>query len=188
MERDRVRYCAYCSRPFFDERPSKKQKYCGSACYHRATEKPLAQKLWGKVLKTPKCWVFTGRRNTHGYGRLVISAGRRGPEIYTHRLSWELHFGPIPDDKHVLHRCDNPPCVRPEHLYLGTDEDNRRDAVERGRIAHGVRHWHARLNLEAVLAIRKAAGSMTYAQIAPQWGIRVATVGKIVRRELWRHV
>lgn len=79
-------------------------------------------------IDTP-CWEYDGYRNEKGYGR----SQRRQLRGYVHRLVWEAIFGPIPEDLCVLHRCDNPPCYRPDHLFLGTRQDNSADMVRKGR-------------------------------------------------------
>ncbi len=95
--------------------------------------RPVAERFWPKVRRGEGCWEWTGARSAKGYGRLT--AGRRGDGyLRTHRLSFELAYGPVPDGLFVLHRCDNPPCVRPDHLFLGTKSDNMRDAVSKGRL------------------------------------------------------
>jgi len=78
------------------------------------------------------CWEWARSRAPNGYGRLKI--GTR--TVYAHRAAWTLHFGPIPPGLFVCHRCDNPPCVRPDHLFLGTSADNVRDSIEKGRWGH----------------------------------------------------
>lgn len=108
------------------------------------------------VLKGDGCWLWNGYRNQSGYG--VTRVGGRGSKaIFAHRLSWEIHKGPIPDGLHVLHRCDNPQCVNPEHLFLGTDLDNQRDRIAKGRPGGGcfkagdrspvVKHSDAKISL-----------------------------------------
>lgn len=77
-------------------------------------------------LATDVCWEWTGSLNNHGYGRLG--------HAYAHRISYEIHHGPIADGLHVMHSCDNPPCCNPAHLSLGTASDNMRDAVQKGRL------------------------------------------------------
>jgi hypothetical protein len=91
----------------------------------------LEERFWSRVRKSDGCWEFVSGASK-GYGYLNI--GRRDEqEVLAHRYSWELHNGPIPDGLLVLHRCDNPPCVRPDHLFLGTKKDNADDMVRKGR-------------------------------------------------------
>lgn len=87
-------------------------------------------RFWLHVQKSDGCWVWDGSANPAGYG--VVWTNDKAL-VGAHRYSYELHIGPIPEDLHVLHRCDNPPCVRPGHLFLGTAADNVRDMVQKGR-------------------------------------------------------
>lgn len=87
-----------------------------------------------KVDKSGSCWVWTGYRVQFGYG-IITTAKRRER---AHRVSYRLHVGPIPDGLLVLHKCDNPPCVNPDHLFLGTDLDNKEDCKRKGRL--GIRY------------------------------------------------
>ena len=89
----------------------------------------LLERFFLKVKKTRKCWLWQGGIEKNGYGRIKI----KGRKVGVHRLSYELHQGPIVDGLFVLHRCDTPPCVNPEHLYLGTQKQNIRDCVSRER-------------------------------------------------------
>lgn len=92
------------------------------------------------------CWEWQSTKNSGGYGiALAMSPGDPSIPLHmkAHRLSYLLHYGPPPDDKLVLHACDNPPCVNPEHLYLGTQSDNMQDAIRRGRNA-ALRRTHCR--------------------------------------------
>lgn len=86
-------------------------------------------RFWSKVRKTLTCWIWEGSRNPAGYGHLRSSDRLEK----AHRISWEIHFGSIPDGMAVLHRCDNPPCVAPFHLWLGTQKDNAADRQAKGR-------------------------------------------------------
>ncbi len=121
---------------------SGKTQSCGCLCYDLRCEKKVSlhpnpnlarlgcsetivKRFWRKVNKTQSCWLWIGSRNQKGYG--LIGPGSAGSMIGAHRLSWALHHGSIPDGLWVLHHCDNPPCVRPEHLWLGSNHDNVRD-------------------------------------------------------------
>jgi hypothetical protein len=86
-----------------------------------------------KVEAGDGCWLWTSQRTPEGYGQFHF--GRRGtPPWYAHRLAWELSNGPIPDGLSVLHHCDTPSCVNPQHLFLGTQTDNMQDASRKGRL------------------------------------------------------
>jgi hypothetical protein len=120
-----------------------------------------------------------------GYGKLV--------KIMAHRVSYELFIGPIPEGLLVCHRCDNPPCINPMHLFLGTIADNNADKVSKGRQAQGEKLSLAiprKLNEESVREIRQlySTGNFTQQQIADRYGITFSNVSMIVRRETWRHV
>lgn len=101
----------------------------------------LSERFWCHVSKTEGCWNWTSRLSPKGYGKFKfpikkLKPGRenkRHGEIRAHRLSWLLHRGEIPEGLCVLHRCDNRKCVRPDHLFLGDDQDNHDDAIEKGR-------------------------------------------------------
>ncbi len=89
------------------------------------------QSFWSKVdLSSGECWIWTGTRGPQGYGRIRVG-GRRSTGA--HRFAWEIVRGPVPDGLFVCHRCDNPPCVRPDHLFLGTASDNAWDCARKGR-------------------------------------------------------
>ena len=92
-------------------------------------------RFWSKVNRTDGCWEWIGAKTNKGYG----STWHQGRREDTHRIAWRLVNGPIPEGMWVLHKCDNPPCVRPDHLYLGDIHQNARDAMERGRTARGER-------------------------------------------------
>lgn len=86
-------------------------------------------RFWARVKKGDGCWEWTGSTGRRGYGTFMV----HGERTRSHRYSWALHFGAIPDGLWVLHRCDNPPCVRPDHLWLGTVLDNNVDSRIKGR-------------------------------------------------------
>lgn len=104
--------------------------------YEARRTKPISDMatiFWRHVTPTEGCWIWSGARshNGQGYGHMKVG-GRNGRDVVASRASWEIHNGPIPDGLFVLHDCDNPPCVNPAHLHLGTRSDNVREALERG--------------------------------------------------------
>ena len=92
--------------------------------------------FWSKVDRSGECWIWTGDKMPRGYGRV-----RRRDRTYVgaHRVAWEIVKGPIPAGLHVCHRCDNPPCVRPDHLFVGTASDNARDRDAKGRNSYAAK-------------------------------------------------
>jgi len=90
----------------------------------------VGERLWARVDQGPDCWVWLGAKRRRGYGQLHIG----NQWLSTHRLAWELTYGPIPAGLFVCHHCDNPPCCRPDHLFLGTAADNNRDTKAKGHL------------------------------------------------------
>ncbi len=125
------------------------------------TEKILAR-LMAKIELSGECWVWIGAVwKRGGYGWTT----ERNKPVKTHRLIYKLCCGELPADKHVLHRCDNPPCVRPDHLFLGTQADNNRDMREKGRQAPAVSgedHPMAKLTNAEVEELRKTAEKIRF--------------------------
>lgn len=97
---------------------------------------PLEERFWNHVVKTEGCWVWVGNTNHDGYG--LVRPGN-GVRLWkkAHRVAWELQHGSIPDDQCVLHTCDNPPCVRYDHLFLGDRDTNAKDRQKKGRTLNG---------------------------------------------------
>lgn len=142
------------------------------------------RRFWGKVEKKSddECWEWKGAKLSHGYGAFNIGVRR----ISTHRFSWEIHYGEIPPGMLVCHKCDNPPCVNPKHLFLGTDTDNQRDKYLKGRCARGEKNNHAKLTEDDVRKIRELLASGKSARsIAPIFGVRHAAILTIKDRKNW---
>lgn len=127
------RICQYCGISFLIFRcfaAPGRIKCCSTVCSYKLRKRSLVDRFWEKVNKTETCWLWTASTQG-GYGQI-------GHDIYlrpvrAHRVSWELHYGPIPAGLDVLHKCDNPPCVRPDHLFIGTALDNVQDMLRKER-------------------------------------------------------
>lgn len=161
--------------------------------------KPVEDRFWSKVdkLDSNSCWLWTGARVQKGYGSFRVSYRRKF--VTTHRFSWELHYGPIPDGMHVLHKCDTPQCVRPDHLFLGTNQDNIIDKISKGRQScgeaiaatkRGELNPASKLKTIQVVEIRRryASGGVTYKKLAEEYRVTLQTIGKIVKRVRWRNL
>jgi hypothetical protein len=180
------RLCEVCNKPFVPKFSG--GKCCSSACGARKPRQPLADRFWAKVKKTANCWLWIGTMSSYGYG--MIWTGR----IKTHanRVSWEMHNGPIPAGLCVCHRCDNPACVRPDHLFLGTKAENNADRANKGRNRNqfGEHNTMAKLTAEQVKAIRSrfAAGGIAKRRLAKEFGVHPQTIGDILSGLHWPHL
>jgi hypothetical protein len=164
-----------------------KIRSCGNKTIHFTA--PVEERFWRYVDKTGPCWVWTGAKSDLGYGNFTSLLGDR----LTHRLSWMFCNGPIPDGLSVLHRCDNPPCCNPDHLFLGTQLENIHDAIAKGRMSNdhprpkGSQHGMAKLTEDDVLYIRSS--SETNLQLAERFRLSGGSVIWGIRnRKTWRHV
>lgn len=147
----------------------------------------ISERFWRRVEKTDGCWVWTGCKDRKGYGRFTLEQRWTG----AHRFSWVMHNGPISNNLFVCHRCDNPPCVNPGHLFLGTNTDNVADMDTKGRRVcnplHGAAHPMAKITDAQVIAIRQITGR-SQQSIADQYGVTQVLISKIRRRDIWKHI
>lgn len=160
--------------------------------------------FWGRVDKTGECWLWRGTMHHTGYGVVSIA----GKSVKAQRHAWMLAHGPIPPGLMVCHRCDNPRCVRPDHLFLGTALDNIHDAVSKGRTARGERHrshihpesvprgsrqWNSKLTEDAVREIRAEYEAREnryglWAELGRRYGVTYTTIRRAATGAGWNHV
>jgi hypothetical protein len=148
----------------------------------------LQERFFEKIRKTSTCWLWQGSLNKKGYGQL--NRGRRGEGVVlAHRASWEIHNGAIPDGLCVLHKCDNPQCVNPDHLFLGTIVDNDKDRDAKGRTRKGDAHKFAKLRATQIPEIRRRiATGEKHESIAADYGVSAGVISQVGRRKIWKHV
>jgi len=139
--------------------------------------------FWDNVHKTPDCWLWTAGKTNGGYGKLTTY--ERVTKL-AHRISWEIHFGEVPEGLCVLHHCDNPSCVRPDHLFLGTLNDNKQDCVVKERHSRGEKVNTSKLTEEQVKEIRQAcAQGANKSELAKRYGVDRSSIFRIARGETW---
>lgn len=158
------------------------------------------ERFWERVSGGDGCWEWTGTINRGGYGMIAV----RGTNATAHRTAWQMTVGPIPDGMLVCHRCDNPRCVRSDHLFLGTHADNSRDMASKGRAARGERHGArmrpgsrprgerhplAKLRESDVLDIRELAKrGVSQRAIAEKYGVSRSAVSNVLYGLRWKAV
>lgn len=153
------------------------------------TDPKVLSRFWPKVSvgDSDECWNWEAFVDARGYGKFSLYGRPR----LAHRVSFAIHKQD-PKGWLVLHSCDNPACVNPNHLRLGTDKDNSDDKISRGRDRHalGKENGRAKLTAEAVREIRAlyATGNHTHRELAKQWGVSHSTIGGAVKGTWWSHV
>lgn len=193
------RECARCGAQFRLRDRSQQKRFCSRSCWYAYNATPMADRFWQRVEQNGlvvrpdlgACWTWKGTLSERGYG-LLARPGHAAGHTGAHRFSWELHNGPIPEGMEICHRCDNPSCVRPDHLFVGSHADNMADAVEKRRMRNpgspGSWNGNARLTDDLVRQIRHRCTETTQRQVALEFGISQSMVGNIVRRINWTHL
>jgi hypothetical protein len=157
------------------------------------------KRFWNKVDKTsgrgPKgdCWIWTAATmKINGYG--VFGMHPKFSAFLAHRMSWFITHNSLPNDRMILHTCDNPPCVRPDHLFIGDQYDNMRDCANKNRTGtnglYGEKQGAHKLTESKVLEIRELHKdkTRTYADTAREYGVNEGTISQVVRRKRWTHI
>ena len=118
-------------------------------------DRPGEKRFWSRVRKSDGCWEWTGKPRRDRYGTIAVGPRGGKKDFLAHRFSWQLHYGEIPEGMEVCHTCDNPPCVRPDHLFLGTHKVNMSDMGKKGRRSWGEKHELHKLTTAQVRDIRE---------------------------------
>jgi len=140
-----------------------------------------------KVIKKFGCWAWSGFLDKNGYG--VLPTGKNYGPDRAHRASWIIHYGTIPEGMFVLHKCDNPECTNPEHLFLGTPADNTKDMIDKNRMLIGSKVATAKLSeadvqtIKTLLTLKKS-----YRQIAKMFNVGMTTIARIKNGKTWKHI
>lgn len=177
------RVCQQCGRSFVAAKDVVKRgdaRFCTRRCMYDSWTRPTVN-FWKHVRKGGSCWEWTGYRMDKGYG--IAWDGKK--RWLAHRYSYTMVHGD-PGDKLICHKCDNPRCVRPDHLFIGTQADNMKDAATKDRVAHGDRHSKAKLTSKSAATIVSAVLSGTpQRQVAFRHGVSPATVCLIMQGKIW---
>jgi len=176
-------------------------KYCSQACY-RQSPIPVETRFWKKVIITPGCWMWKGAKEK-GYG-IIRNQFPLKSNTSAHRLSYEIHKGLIPEGLFVCHKCDNPECSNPDHLFVGTHQENMEDMKIKGRAndgkntpyytnpesTRGSKNPLAKLNESQVLEIRRRyiPRVLTMDQLAEEYGVSRGAILSVVHRKNWAHL
>lgn len=184
-----TRTCEQCGVTF--TRPARRRqrfcsKRCGSQSHARGRRGSLIERMAAKTRRAgaDECWPWIGGVDHFGYGRIYD----HGTSYQVHRVVYELEHGPIPDGLLVLHRCDNPPCVNPAHLFLGTNQDNVNDMLQKGRERRGETHHNAKISTQQVLELRQQfAAGRSAASLARAFGVDPSNVRLIVLGKTRKH-
>lgn len=151
------------------------------------------KRFWDRVDKTDECWNWTGFRvpsrygQNNGYGLLRFA----GHKHLAHRLAYLFTYGTVPEGLQVCHRCDNPACCNPDHLFLGTQKDNLQDASKKKRLSaprnHGESCGTSKLKEADVMMIREryATGSITQKELGEEYGVGQDTISTIINHKTW---
>ena len=186
--KQRDRKCLLCKAPAFSRNLCKlcyaSERRLGRLDRYKRILTPVS--IENRVKKTPTCWLWIGDHTTWGYGVVttVINGIRRRTQA--HRYVYEQLVGSIPKGKLVMHTCDNPPCVNPKHLKLGTVADNQKDMQEKRRSPRGLEHWNGRLTDAQVRAIRKSTSSQTV--LAYRYKVNPSHICRLRQRQRRVHV
>jgi hypothetical protein len=192
------RTCESCGRTFLARRNAVAQgdgRFCSRSCVNRGRKIALDMRLdevLGRCTRNENgCLLWAGTLDRAGYGIIAGDAEDNWKQLRASHLVYEKFVAPIPDGQYVLHRCDNPPCVEPDHLWLGSKGDNTRDMVTKGRnrVATGEDHPFAVLTEESVRRLRvDYDNGVPIPELVRRYGASSGAVYAAATRHTWRHV
>ena len=142
----------------------------------------IGERFWKKVRKTDTCWLWEGYLDRNGYGQVRISMKC----YYVHRASYEAAYGSIPSGQYILHKCDTPNCVRPDHLFPGTQRDNMEDCRRKKRMSCGESRYNSQLTEKNVKMIRESA--LSGQELSAMFNVSRSHIYDIKHRRRWKHV
>ena len=172
--------CEVCGKVFYDS-PKRIAKGWGRFC-SKTCRFSIPYRFWPLVKKTDGCWIWTGDKTREGYGWICC----RSSKVYAHRLAFELTNGPFDPKLQVCHKCDNPACVRPDHLFVGTSRDNLMDASAKGRLNHGEDRYNHKLTEDDVRMIRSS--DLTCYRLSKLLHVTAPCIRAAKKRTTWKHV
>lgn len=150
----------------------------------------LHNRFWSKTQKNGDCIEWSAHRSSKGYGEFYFNGHTRR----AHRISWIITNGEIPEGMLVCHRCDNPPCVNPEHLFLGSPKVNMVDRVHKGHYPKnsprigGERNRLHKLTDASVLEAKALRPTMTLRELASRYGVHIAVIHRAITGKTWKHL
>lgn len=165
------------------------QRFCSRSCaaqYREIVRQLNAwQRMWSRIIIVDSgCWEWCGATDRDGYGKL-----RYRGEISAHRSAWTMCYGKIPESKWILHKCDNPRCCNPLHLFLGDSTDNVMDMVSKGRNSHGDSHACAILNSGDIVQIKRLAmQGIKQSSMASLFKVHPSTINHVIHHRTWNHL
>lgn len=149
------------------------------------TKEQIKNKLLNNIILNKDCWEWKGTKNKKGYGQVKYNGGR----FYVHRLSYLIFIGDFYENKCVCHSCDNPSCINPKHLWLGTPKENTQDMIKKGRRFDNSKDNHplSKLTIKDVISIKKeySIGDKTQKEIAKDFGVVHQTISAILNNKRW---
>jgi hypothetical protein len=176
----------YCSMHY------RRLKFTGTLEPGKRSPAPLIERFWRSVDKksNDECWQWIASINNKKYG-ILGAGGKGGKSLFAHRYSYELHNGKIPDGMFVMHKCDNPSCVNPNHLLVGTPKDNTQDALSKNRLKtiflNGENHPNCKLSINDVKYI-KSHNEIKSIELANMFNVSPQTICDIRKNRKWRNV